>query len=106
MMDFQTMPPELMELEDRLAHRPGEEPSAGLREEVLRRVGQILAAGEPRAAGAPMNGWWWGAAAAAVLIVLNWSMVSASGEQLSVGTAPDVGAVAAHFQALRELTAN
>ncbi|MGD0390799.1 MAG: hypothetical protein ABSC42_17785 [Tepidisphaeraceae bacterium] len=95
-MDPHSMPAELVELENRLRARPGDEATAGLRDRVLRAVAESSSAGA-------LGAWHWAAIAAAALIVLNLSMIWASQEEFSVRPALGPNQVAAEFQALRQL---
>ncbi len=101
-MNRQSMPPELVELENRLRARQGEDPTAGLRDRVLQAVAESLVPGQPLPDGA-WDGWYWAAIAAGILIVLNLSMISASQDEFSVGPAPGPNQMGAELQALRVL---
>jgi hypothetical protein len=75
---------ELAELENRLRGRAGAEPSADLRDRVLRAVASELAVPRRSPKAGQWDSGWWAAVAAGVLIVINLSMVCASENEFSV----------------------
>jgi hypothetical protein len=99
-MNPHSMPAELVELEDRLRGRAGEEPGAGLRDRVLRAVAEAAAPAQSSVAG-----WHWAAIAAGVLVVMNLSMISASQTEFSLGPASGLNQMAAELAALRQTEA-
>ncbi|MGD0770495.1 MAG: hypothetical protein ABSB42_20105 [Tepidisphaeraceae bacterium] len=103
-MNPYSMPMELVELENRLRARPGDEPTAGLRDRVLQAVAESVLPEQPSSAG-PWDGWYWAAVAAGILIVLNLSMISASQDEFSARPALSPNQTSAELQTLRMLEA-
>jgi hypothetical protein len=99
-MERESMPPELLELENRLRARAGDEPGAGLRGRVMQTVAAELATRARPSAAETWNGWWWAAIAAGVLIAMNLSMVVASQNEFTLRPAPSPNQMTAELQAL------
>jgi hypothetical protein len=93
-----SMPRELVELEERLCarHGGGSEMPRG---DVMRVVGEEL----ERAPRGSWGGWGWAAVGVAVLIVLNLSAVWGMGDRYSVWGAARGDQVAAQVRMIREL---
>ena len=104
-MNADAMPKELVEVEKRLRGRVYDEPTAELRERVMRTVAAELA--KPRQAS--FFGEWdvgaWAAVAAGVLVVLNLSMISASQNEYSIRPAHGANQMLAEIRALQRLEA-
>lgn len=94
-----SMPAELVELENRLADRAAGEPGAGMRERVMRAVAE--AAAPARSSG----GWHWAAVAAGVMVVMNLSMICASQTEFSIDPGPGLNQMGAELAALRQAEA-
>jgi hypothetical protein len=100
-MNLYSMPRELTELEYRLGGRPSVEPSAGLRDRVLRAAESALS--ERSSSAGQRDGWAWAACAAAVLIAINLSMISASQSEYLLRSVSSPNQIGAEVQALRLL---
>lgn len=92
-----SVPEELIELENRLARRAAVEPTAGLRERVLRAAESAL-----REQSRPAPRWGWGVAAA-VLVAMNLSMIFASRSEFSVRPGLNNNQLGDEVQALRAI---
>jgi hypothetical protein len=93
-MNLDSMPSELVELENRLLARRGVEPPAGLRDRVLRAVAESAL---PKRG----DGWYRAALAAAVLVAINLSMIWASQTEYLVRPSPSANQISAELHALR-----
>jgi hypothetical protein len=96
-----SMPAELVELENRLRDRPQDEPTADLRDCVLRAVAE--SALRKQLSAGRWDGWYWAAIAVGVLVVTNLSMISASQTEFPVRPTPGPSQMSAESQALRHL---
>jgi hypothetical protein len=102
-MNFDSMPPELVELENRLLRREGGDAGAAeLRDRVLRAISEPPLSSQPPSTGR-WAGWYWAALAATVLLVLNLSQITASESEFSLLPQPNPNQTAAEYQALRQL---
>ena len=96
-MDEYSLPPELVELENRLRDRPGENHvrenmAGGMRDRVMSAVRAELAMSARVPLHSPASnscgGWCWAAVAAAVLIALNLVVVDGSATEFTGGLRP------------------
>jgi len=102
-MNPHSLPRELVELENRLRHRACDEPTAALRDRVLRAAGAEAALSERSPGTGRSNAWTWAAVAAAVVVVMNLSMISASLTEFSIQPLTSPNQMAAEIQAIRLL---
>jgi hypothetical protein len=99
-MDPEPMPGDLVELENRLRARPHSEPSAGLRNRVLRAAAEAALPVQSSSPG-QSEGWYRLTIAAAVLVAMNLSMIFASQSEFSVRSVSSPNQMATELQALR-----
>ena len=105
-MDKPSISTELTELENRLQSRTDIEPAAAFRDRVLSVVATELAKPAQSPPVPRLDSAWWAAVAAGILIVLNLSMVSASGNEFSIRPMRNAEQqMTTEFQALRQLEA-
>jgi hypothetical protein len=87
-MKDNSIPDELLALENRLRGQPVESPSSDFRRRLLATVDAELTAARPSSLKI-RDSWYWITVAAAILIVMNFSLISASSIEFSFG--PSVG---------------
>jgi len=98
-MNPHSLPPELMDMENRLHARPADQPSPGLRARVL----QAAASATPSSS--QWNAWAWASIAAALLVAVNLSMISASQTEFSIRPARGPDQFTTELQTLQQLEA-
>lgn len=96
---------ELTELENRLAARTVDGPTAALRDRVMQSVTDELALQQKPSSIGQSEDWNWVAIAASVLLVINVSMISASRNEFSIWSAQSRNQTVSEIQAIRLIQA-
>jgi hypothetical protein len=104
-MGDESIPDELVELENRLRGRSRAEPGGDLRDRIMHAVRVELPVPAQRAVLAGKWGWHKAAIAAGVLIIMHLSMISASVSAFSAGSTRGGNQTVTEFQALQRLEA-